>query len=402
MLKQKNIVLIGYRGVGKTTIAQKLSELLDYKVIATDALIEQKIGSISEYVAKNGWEAFRTIETEVIKSIGQSNMIIDCGGGAVLNEDNVHTLKKNAIFFWLSAPAAIIRQRLAQSHERPPLTQNASALDEIKGVLAQRIPHYKKAAQYEIPTKKISPDAITAQIAAHYFKETLPARTVISLAPKTTAAACRQLQKIPSEFTLLEIRIDVLQDINPANLKKIIAAKNKTQHLIITNRVAREGGSFQGSETQRISMLKMAAEYGADFIDIEYSCGHDAIDEFVPHKKKSRIICSYHNFKEMPENIGELYQGLKATDADVLKIACLGNSFDDNLRMLSLIGRAKKEKVKLIGMIMGPYGALSRLAADHAGSPITTYAPLHKAQATAPGQLAYPEFKKKYEILWKS
>lgn len=158
----KNIVLMGYRGTGKTTIAIELGKKLNRKVISTDKEIEKKVGKIGIFVKKNGWEKFRDVESKVIESIQEDGLIIDCGGGFVERERNVENLKKNGIIIWLKASVKTIKERI-KDKERPSLT-GKSFLDEIDEVLEKRIPLYKKTADYEIDTDDKTVEQVAKEI----------------------------------------------------------------------------------------------------------------------------------------------------------------------------------------------------------------------------------------------
>ncbi|MEK6869386.1 MAG: shikimate kinase, partial [Nanoarchaeota archaeon] len=118
----KNIVLMGYRGSGKTYTVRYLAKKLGRRIISTDEEIEKKVGRISDFVEKNGWEKFRDIESKVIKNIDGINLIIDCGGGFVERERNVENLKRNGIIIWLKTSPEQIRKRIKGGKERPSLT----------------------------------------------------------------------------------------------------------------------------------------------------------------------------------------------------------------------------------------------------------------------------------------
>ena len=100
-----NIVLIGYRGTGKSVVAAVLSETLKMKSIGMDAEIVSKTGlAIPEIVEKYGWKKFRDIETEVAMQVSQlDNIIIDTGGGVIERPENIEALKENGLIFWLKA-----------------------------------------------------------------------------------------------------------------------------------------------------------------------------------------------------------------------------------------------------------------------------------------------------------
>lgn len=150
-----NIVLIGYRGTGKSTVAEALAKRLGMNVISTDKMIVERAGkSIPEIVESSGWDYFRDLESEVIKNISElDDFIVDAGGGVIIREINTQNLKKNGIVFWLTAGVPTIAKRIKADTQRPSLTGSKSFVDEIEEVLAQRIPLYKSAADYEINTE---------------------------------------------------------------------------------------------------------------------------------------------------------------------------------------------------------------------------------------------------------
>lgn len=150
----KNIVLMGYRGAGKTQAAIYLAKKLKRKIVSTDMEIEKKVGKIREFIKSHGWEKFREIESEIIRGIKASSLIIDSGGGFIEKEENIKSLKKNSIVIWLKASPEQIRKRISSSDNRPSLTGKKSFMDEIEEVLEKRNPEYKKAADYEINTDK--------------------------------------------------------------------------------------------------------------------------------------------------------------------------------------------------------------------------------------------------------
>ncbi len=118
---QKNIVLIGYRGAGKTSTAGELSKLTGMNVISTDEEISKRVGmQIGDFISKNGWDKFRKAESEVIESLkGADGVIIDCGGGAVENDNNIKLIKQNGKVFWLRAHVSVLADRIKDTKNRP-------------------------------------------------------------------------------------------------------------------------------------------------------------------------------------------------------------------------------------------------------------------------------------------
>ena len=91
-----NLVLIGYRGSGKSTVGRRLAASLKMTFVDTDDLIEEREGiSITDIVKSHGWGHFRKLENHVIEEISKKDLLVIApGGGAVLDTDNVKALKK--------------------------------------------------------------------------------------------------------------------------------------------------------------------------------------------------------------------------------------------------------------------------------------------------------------------
>lgn len=163
-----NIVLIGYRGTGKSTVGKVLSSRLGWRVISTDAEIVRRAGkSIPDIVAEKGWDHFRDLESEVCRDLaGQDKTVIDTGGGAILRPMNVERLKMKGTLFWLTASVDTIAKRIGGDTQRPSLTGTQSFIEEIQDVLQERIPTYQAAADYVIVTDGYSIAQIVDKILA--------------------------------------------------------------------------------------------------------------------------------------------------------------------------------------------------------------------------------------------
>ncbi len=158
-----NVVLIGYRGTGKSTVGKLVAARLDRVLVSTDAEIVKLVGqSIPEIVEQHGWEYFRDLETKICQDLaGRNGVVIDTGGGAILRSQNIEGLKRTGKLFWLTAPVESIAKRIGADTQRPSLTGTKSFIDEIQDVLRERTPKYQAAADYIIETDGKS----TAQVA---------------------------------------------------------------------------------------------------------------------------------------------------------------------------------------------------------------------------------------------
>jgi shikimate kinase len=150
-----NIVLIGYRGAGKSAVGRRLAARLGRTLVSTDAeVVKRADRTIPEIVAKEGWEYFRDLESDICRELAdRDQLVIDTGGGAILRPQNVEALKKNGTVFWLEASVEIIMKRIGRDTQRPSLTGTKSFVDEIQDVLRERTPQYQAAADHVIRTE---------------------------------------------------------------------------------------------------------------------------------------------------------------------------------------------------------------------------------------------------------
>jgi shikimate kinase len=160
------IVLIGYRGTGKSCVADLLSQRLGWPVFHMDReIVARAEMSIPQIVARYGWDHFRDLESEaVLEASKRDRLIIDAGGGVIVRDTNVKLLRQNSTMVWLKARPEIIVERIKDDAQRPPLTNGKSFLGEIGQVLAERTHRYHSAADYEIDTDLLSPEQVTEKI----------------------------------------------------------------------------------------------------------------------------------------------------------------------------------------------------------------------------------------------
>ncbi|MBM4323760.1 MAG: shikimate kinase [Deltaproteobacteria bacterium] len=164
-----NLVLIGCRAAGKTTVGRRLSASLRKAFVDTDDLIEERQGiPIGDIVKIHGWDYFRTIERKIISEISnEDDLIIAAGGGAVLDPENVQALKRNGVIIWLKADTQTLLQRMANDPRtitgRPSLTGKGT-LKEFEEVLIQREPLYEMASDVQVNTSQLDMDGVVSEI----------------------------------------------------------------------------------------------------------------------------------------------------------------------------------------------------------------------------------------------
>lgn len=163
-MKKTNIVLLGFMGSGKSLTANKLGKICRKKVVSTDIRIEQKEKrAIAEIFETSGESYFRAVEKKVVQEIAQERgVIVDCGGGVVLDPVNMDLLSQSGILIYLSASAEAIFKNIKNTRHRP-LLNVADPLGKIKELLAVRGPLYARA-DYTIETDHKTLDEVCEEI----------------------------------------------------------------------------------------------------------------------------------------------------------------------------------------------------------------------------------------------
>jgi len=163
------ITLIGYRGSGKTTVAQSLAARLSWSWIDADAVIEEAAGrTIKEIFATDGESGFRERERRALAELlTQDKLVLAAGGGAILDLDTRRDMKAAGPVVWLQASVARLAERIdadpTTALRRPNLA--GGGIDEIHRLLAEREPLYRECASHSIDTDALSVDEIAERIA---------------------------------------------------------------------------------------------------------------------------------------------------------------------------------------------------------------------------------------------
>lgn len=170
---QKNIILIGFMGTGKSTIGRNLSQTFGYPLIDTDNFIVEQDGrSIPQIFEEEGEQAFRDMETKLLQSLNRhTGHIIATGGGIIGRPENRQLLRKLGYVVWLIARPAEILERTSRNSNRP-LLNNEDPKKTIRDLLEIRTPLYRDTAHLGIETDNLSFDEVATGIiesARYYF-----------------------------------------------------------------------------------------------------------------------------------------------------------------------------------------------------------------------------------------
>lgn len=163
-MEERRIVLIGYRGTGKSSIGRNIAGTLGFNHIDLDSLIEETEGrTIPEIFASGeGEEAFRTIESRTIVNLPDTPAVISTGGGAVLRPENIRALRRKSQVILLTSSEEMIAKRIAGT-SRPSLT-GLSLEEEIHTTLNERTPSYRAAADIIYDSTGKTPKQAAAEI----------------------------------------------------------------------------------------------------------------------------------------------------------------------------------------------------------------------------------------------
>jgi len=192
-----------------------------------------------------------------------------------------------------------------------------------------------------------------------------------------------------------EIRLDYLERPDLKKLFRTLPGK-----VIATNRRRDEGGRWEGTEPERRRVLEEALDLGVHFVDVELASDAGWRKELFARRGKTRLILSWHDFSGTPNNaaLEKVFAEMLASQADVVKIVALAAKPEDNLRVLSLIPRARAADREIIAFCMGPMGAWSRVAAPFLESYLT-FAPFTRKKGSAPGQITVNEMRRLWKML---
>jgi len=206
---------------------------------------------------------------------------------------------------------------------------------------------------------------------------------------------------------VLEIRLDLL-GTRDSGLAVGITGKIKAETglpLILTNRSSAEGGKWEGSEKERIEILKelltsFSREGGVDAVDIELSAGEKERAELISTAKKQgkTVIVSFHDFSKTPsfQEMEKIIEEAFRAGADIAKLAVMPGSMQDILDLLRLTLNAREARRPVCTIAMGKLGKHTRVIAPLYGS-VLSYASVESS--AAPGQLQANKVKKMMELL---
>ncbi|PVU95144.1 hypothetical protein BB561_002019 [Smittium simulii] len=437
----KSIVLVGMRGVGKTTLGKEMASILDYTFVDMDQHLEEKLGkNIPEIINDKGWDYFRTEETLLLKAILSSELsssaIISCGGGIVETQEAIDFLidyKNNGgIVLHLYADIEHVSDYLGYDKTRPAYNTGKTP----KETFDHRLPLYKKVSSNTLLVQsedsfgwpQVAKDAIRMSkfllgIDLNRVSTNIDRSFFLSLtSPDISKFTGLQMNQLLAGCNAVELRVDLLlkadkfanidlkddsqfEDFEFYVLQQISMLRRRTNlPIVYTVRTQSQGGAFPNLAPQLEKLLLNGVEYGCEYVDVEMTIDGSLISQIAPKKLNSLIIASYHDTTGLdlrwdspnPNSIIHTYIEIAKNHGDILKLISVALQWDDNLRCLLFTRRHMvNSNMPIIAINMGKTGQYSRIMNPFL-TPVTH--PLLPT-AAAPGQLSALEINTALSIM---
>lgn len=431
----RTIYLTGFSGTGKSTVARHLAARLGVPTYDVDATIVERAGRpIADIFANDGESAFRTLESEALRSISEAARehggVIATGGGVPLAEANRRLMFEHGWVIGLEAHPETIYERVhrqlrtdGQAGVRP-LLDDPDALGRIQGLKTARQFVYS-LAHWTIHTDRLTPEQVAGEIVRaitlldggtnpdhaptagfqfgpKWFGRDRPLVCVpiVAATPEAVLDAADRIAPLAPDA--IELRADYLGDISPAATAALLPRLAERQlPILFTNRAAAEGGAREQEEESRVAALLAAIETGIPaLVDVELATAPALRDRVLAAGKRRGVpvILSFHNFTLTPpdDELLATVAAMAAAGADAAKLAVMPQQAADAARLLALTrtvtSGATGLAIPLAAMGMGPLGMVTRVVGHRSGSALT-FAAVAAGAGSAPGQLAIEELR---------
>lgn len=200
---------------------------------------------------------------------------------------------------------------------------------------------------------------------------------VVTVTAATTAELRRQRDDV-ADADLIELRLDGVADPDVAG-----ALAGRKRPVVVTCRPQWEGGSFRGSEEERRRLLAAAIALGAEYVDLEWRAG---FSDLIGQTGGQRIVLSFHDFFSVPPDLASVAKAMRASGAEIIKLATTANRLSDCLPLLAL-GAASGHMGPTVLIAMGEAGLVTRVLATRFGSTWTFAGHLGDVGQVTPAEL---------------
>ncbi|OQR97948.1 pentafunctional AROM polypeptide [Thraustotheca clavata] len=306
------LFVIGMRGAGKTSLGRHAASALGYNWIDMDHYLEKDVFGITvkEFVAKNGWEAFRAAEAKCVKqwiiaasSRALTKTIISCGGGVVESPEAVTLLQAYPLVVHVKRDIRDVLAYLAKDTERPAYGE------EIEAVWTRRAPLFTAASSYlftvshqDMDFNRINRDFVrflSVVLRQYDVKKltNLPDSYFLSLTfPDLKELTPTQLATVASDVQALELRVDLLKSHDKDFVADQVARLRSlsTLPIIYTVRSWNQGGAFPDTPEPIFDLLHFGLTLGCEIIDMECCWDSSLQSSLLQAKGGAAILASYH------------------------------------------------------------------------------------------------------------
>ncbi|TVU49971.1 hypothetical protein EJB05_01319, partial [Eragrostis curvula] len=217
-------------------------------------------------------------------------------------------------------------------------------------------------------------------------------------APREMAAELAAAAAVGADVA--ELRLDRLAGFAPRRDLPVLLAEPRPLPALVTYRPKWEGGEYDGEDEPRFEALMLAMELGAEYVDIELKVADKFMKLLSGKKPEScKLIVSSHNYENTPsaEELGNLVAQIKATGADIVKIATTATEIVDVARMFQILIHCQEKQVPIIGLVMNDRGFISRVLCPKYGGYLT-FGSLEKGKESAPAQPTAADLINLYNI----
>lgn len=161
----RHIWLIGMMGSGKSTVARRLGERLEWDWLDLDEVISERVGSsITGFWADRGEDEFRDMEVEALREVASgADRVVATGGGVVVRDESVAMMRSSGLVVWLQATPVTLVRRIGAAANRP-LLHEGERLATLTSILAERRTAYDAAAHKSVATDDISVNSVVDRI----------------------------------------------------------------------------------------------------------------------------------------------------------------------------------------------------------------------------------------------
>ncbi|KAK7473029.1 hypothetical protein VKT23_001133 [Stygiomarasmius scandens] len=442
-----SIVLIGMRGVGKTTLGTIASKALGWPFLDTDIIFEQRQRvSVAQFIRSRGWDEFRQIESDILHDILSANpkgKVIACGGGIVEVERNCTLLKKfreHGLVIHVLREKEPVLTYLQNSPIYPRLVHETA-----KEAWDRREKLFRECCSYEFvsltvpvpPTPHgfqgiITPDQTFAlkPVEQDFFRLLRfihgvdtnkvarvggPRRSyMLSLTFDDIRQAIPVLEDLSLGIDVWELRADLLTEWEPTFLSFQVATlrHHSTLPILLTYRTRSHGGKYPDitpedpvTVDRHSFLLHHGLRLGIEYVDVQFTSPESTIRSLLQNKGNTSIHLSYTDWSgklnwSHPQT-RVLYDRIRAWNPDLMMMVGVAKTFEDNMALRQFVGAVERERrhpqapnghppnltSPLIAINMGPEGKISRVL-NPTLSPLSH--PLLPRPA-APGQVSFYE-----------